>query len=87
MITTIQILSGLAILLAIGFIALILKNAIFEKSNSAMQVFEEEPIEESFISVDTEVLLAKEPTNTHGIPQLKEKLRQFKNRNRFYDIQ
>jgi hypothetical protein len=87
MITTIQILSGLAILLAIGFIALILKNAVFEKSNSMMQVFEEEPMEESFISVDTEVLLAKEPKNTHGIPQLKEKLRQFKNRNRFYDMQ
>lgn len=87
MITTIQILSGLAILLAIGFIALNLKNAIFEKSNSMMQVFEEEPMEESFISVDTEVLLAKEPKNPHGIPQLKEKLRQFKNRNRFYDIQ
>jgi len=86
MITIIQILSGLAIVLALGFLLLIVSEVFSKEKTLDMQIFEDEHIDEPFINIDADVLLSKEAENTKGIPQLKEKLRQFKNRNRFYNI-
>lgn len=81
-----QIISGGAILLAIGVLIIFIKTFIvIEEETKTEQLSTLNDIE-SFLDIDMDTLLSETKTKHGNVQELQKKLNQFKNRNKFYNL-
>ena len=77
----VQLIAGISIVIALGFIALYIKDFAIN-NNADLNVNGEE---EAFCEIDMEYLLMNsKDKEVKNVGELKRKLQDFKNRNRFY---
>ena len=79
----IQLIAGISIIIGLGFISLLLRDFIVDginNDNSSNQ-------EDAFCEIDMEhVLMYSDKTKSKDVTELKRKLQEFKNRNKFYKM-
>jgi hypothetical protein len=79
----IQLIAGISIIIGLGFISLLLRDFIvdsIDNDNSSDQ-------EDAFCEIDMEhVLMYSDTSKSKDVTELKRKLQEFKNRNKFYKM-
>lgn len=79
----IQLIAGISIIIGLGFISLLLRDFIVDginNDNSSNQ-------EDAFCEIDMEhVLMYSDTSKSKDVTELKRKLQEFKNRNKFYKM-
>ena len=79
----IQLITGISIMIVLAFVSLLLKDFIVDSidtDNSSDQ-------EDAFCEIDMEhVLMYSDTSKSKDVTELKRKLQEFKNRNKFYKM-
>ena len=79
----IQLIAGISIIIALAFVSLLLRDFIvdsIDNDNSSDQ-------EDAFCEIDMEhVLMYSDTSKSKDVTELKRKLQEFKNRNKFYKM-
>lgn len=79
----VEVISGISITIALGFIVLYIKD--FVRINSTQQIHENE--DDGFCEIDMDyVAMYADDNRSKDVSELKKKLEAFKNRNRFYKM-
>ncbi|WP_419213114.1 hypothetical protein ACNR9Q_02975 [Maribacter sp. X9] len=85
MVDIIELIAGVSIVIALGFIVIYVKDSLIGSSEDSKDELEEE----AFCEIDIEYLwmnAQKAGTGVNDINDLKRKIQTFKNRNRFYKM-
>ncbi len=87
MISLVEIFGIIAIGFALYFIRMIVKNQNTKADDRAMDFIPSEDKTESFVDIPMEQITARiDYEEAHQLEELKEKIRRFKDRNRFYNL-
>ena len=79
----IQLIAGISIIIALGFIGLLLRDFIVDNMNNDNSRNQED----AFCEIDMEhVLMYSDKAKGKDVAELKRKLQDFKNRNKFYKM-
>lgn len=86
MISIVELIGGVSILMASGFLLIFIKESVFDQTTEPELEFQNTDSSESFINIDIDSL-ADDGTTKNDTEQVKEKRRRlesFKIRNKFY---
>lgn len=86
MISIVELIGGVSILMASGFLLIFIKESVFDQTTEPELEFQNTDSSESFINIDIDAL-ADDGTTKNDTEQVKEKRRRlesFKIRNKFY---
>lgn len=83
---TTQIISGIAVLFSIVVATILIKNFMTIPRESREDPGIPNREIESFLEIDMDTLVNESNTQQTNVQELKKKLNQFKNRNRFYNL-
>ncbi|UWX54436.1 hypothetical protein NYZ99_16150 [Maribacter litopenaei] len=86
MISIVELIGGVSILMASGFLLIFIKESVFDQTTEPELEFQNTDSSESFINIDIDSL-ADDGTTKNDTEQVKEKRRRlesFKLRNKFY---
>ena len=81
-----QIIAGSAILLSLGVLVIFIGAYPTMKGESKTEHITTTPEVESFLDIDMDTLLSETKSKDANVQELKKKLNQFENRNRFYNL-
>lgn len=81
-----QIIAGGAIILSIGVLIIYIKTFLVIEEESKREQITTTSDVESFLDIDTDTLLSETKLKDANVQELKKKLNQFENRNRFYNL-
>ena len=81
-----QIIAGGAIILSIGVLIIYIKTFLVIEEESKTEHITTTPEVESFLDIDMDTLLSETKIKDANVQELKKKLNQFENRNRFYNL-
>jgi len=83
----IQIIYVFVTVVALAFLAHFMYHTFSKKDTTILGGIKNKKVDEPFITISTDVFNTKELKHGKGIAELKEKLRQFEQRNRFYNLE
>jgi hypothetical protein len=81
-----QIIAGSAILLSLGVLVIFIGAYPTMKGEAKTEHITTTPEVESFLDIDMDTLLSETKIKDANVQELKKKLNQFENRNRFYNL-
>ena len=81
-----QIIAGGAIILSIGVLIIYIKTFLVIEEESKREQITTTSDVESFLDIDMDTLLSETKLKDANVQELKKKLNQFENRNRFYNL-
>ena len=81
-----QIIAGSAILLSLGVLVIFIVAYPTMKGEAKTEHITTTPEVESFLDIDMDTLLSETKIKDANVQELKKKLNQFENRNRFYNL-
>lgn len=88
MISIVELIGGISILLASGFLLIFVKESVFDQTSNAKIEYSSSPKEESFITIDMDSLsVGKNTSSSKEAMERKKRIEAFRHRNKFYQIQ
>lgn len=81
-----QIIAGSAILFSLGVLVIFIRAYPTNEGESKTEHITTTPEVESFLDIDMDTLLIETKLKDANVQELKKKLNQFENRNRFYNL-